>query len=281
MNDKGLKYRFFKNRLFSVIIFLFSISALIPLFLIFYYIFKQGISAINWEFLVEMPKPPGEAGGGIANAIVGTFLLLSIAGVLAFPLGVAAGVYLYEFKKNKLADWVRLGVEIIQGVPSVVIGIIAYVWIVLPFGFSAVSGGIALAIMMIPMIIRSTEETLLLTPDSLKEASLSLGVPYYKTIIKVTIPAGLSGIVTGSLLGISRIAGETAPLLFTAFGSDFMNLNILKPVRALPHSIYIYSISPYPEWHQLAWAASLVLIVMVLSLNLIAKYLAGKWKIQY
>jgi phosphate transport system permease protein len=173
-------------------------------------------------------------------------------------------------------------VEILQGIPSIVIGIIAYVWIVMPLRtFSAVSGGIALGIMMLPIIVRSTEETLKLIPESLKEASLALGVPYYKTILKVIVPAGLSGIVTAVIISIARVAGETAPLLFTAFGNPFMNLNILKPVNSLPLLVFNYAASPYPEWHALAWGASLVLAVFVLALNVFAKVLTKKWKVQF
>lgn len=282
MDHGNLYIRFAKDYLFSFIIIALSVISILPLFLIFYYILEQGLSVINWDFLIHVPKPVGETGGGVANAIVGTILLIFIACCLALPAGITTGVYLSEHKRSHLAYWVRLGVEIIQGTPSIVIGVIAYIWIVKPTaGFSALSGGVALSLMMLPLVIRSTEETLSLIPNDLKEASLALGVPYYRTIIKVALPAGLSGIITGILLSISRIAGETAPLLFTAFGNPYMNLNILKPVDSLPHIIYNYAISPYPEWHQLAWAASLILIIMVLLLNLSIRLLVSKWKIQY
>ncbi|MEJ2068123.1 MAG: phosphate ABC transporter permease PstA, partial [Deltaproteobacteria bacterium] len=219
----------------------------------------------------------GEEGGGIANAIVGTFLLIIIASVLAVPVGVLSGIFLNEYKRSKLSEVVRMCVEVLMGIPSIVLGIVAYVWVVLPLkSFSALSGGIALSIMMLPVIIRSTEETLKLIPETLREASLALGVPYYRTIIKVIIPVGMSGILTGILLSIARIAGETAPLLFTSFGNPYMNTNILKPTETLPHLIFIYATSPYKEWHQAAWGASFILVIFVLGLNLISKYFARR-----
>ena len=279
--DKFL-FRLFKDRLFKIAVIFFSFASIVPLLLILFHIFKNGVAVINWQFLTSLPKPVGETGGGISNAIVGTCMLLGVSCTLAIPLGIGAGIYLSEHKEGRLSYLVRLCVEILQGIPSIVIGIIAYVWIVLPLRtFSAVSGGIALAIMMLPVIVRSAEETLKLIPDSLKEASLALGVPYYKTILKVVLPAGLSGVVTGIILSIARVAGETAPLLFTAFGNPFMNINLLKPVNSLPLLVFNYAASPYPEWHALAWGASLVLGVFVLLLNVFAKVITKKWKVQF
>jgi phosphate transport system permease protein len=224
----------------------------------------------------------GEAGGGISNALAGSGILVLIASLISIPLGILAGIYLSEYRKVRFAYFSRLSVEILQGIPSIVIGIIAYIWIVLPMGsFSALSGGVALGIMMLPVIVMSTEETLKLIPDPLKEASLALGVPYPRTILKVILPAGLSGIGTGVILGIARIGGETAPLLFTAFGSPFMGLDIFKPVNSLPLLIFNYATSPYPEWHTLAWGASFVLVVFILSLNILAKMVTRKWKVQF
>jgi len=255
---------------------------MIPLLLIVFYIITNGISSLSWTFLTEIPTPVGEKGGGIANAMVGSFLLVIIACLPSIPLGIAAGVYLSEHKKSKWAYWGRLATEVLQGTPSIVIGIIAYVWLVVPMGgFSALSGGIALGIMMLPMIIRTTEETLNLIPDSLKEASLALGVPYYRTILRVILPAGLSGIMTGVLISVARIAGETAPLLFTALGNAFMNWNVMKPVNSLPVLIYNYATSPYPEWHRVAWGASCVLVVFVLTLNLVVRIITRRWKVQF
>jgi len=221
-------------------------------------------------------------GGGISNALVGTLMLIAISCSVSIPFGVFAGIYLSERKEGKLSFLVRLSAEILQGIPSIVIGIIVYAWVVISMGtFSALSGGIALGIMMLPVIVSATEETLKLIPDTLKEASLSLGVPYSRTILKVILPAGMSGIVTGILLSVARIAGETAPLLFTAFGNPFMEVNIFKPINSLPLLIFNYATSPYPEWHALAWGASFVLVVFVLLLNVTTKVVTKRWKVQF
>jgi phosphate transport system permease protein len=276
------KWRKVKDRGFMTCVILISLLSMLPLFLILFYIIKNGLSALSWNIFFEIPKPVGEKGGGISNAIVGSFFLVIIAGVPSIPLGIAAGVYLSEHKDSKLSYLGRLAAEILQGTPSIVIGIIAYLWIVVPIGgFSVLSGGIGLGIMMLPMIVTSTAETLNLIPDSLKESALALGVPYYRTVMRVILPAGLSGILTGVLIGIARIAGETAPLLFTAFGNAFMNWNVMKPVNALPLLIYNYATSPYPEWHRLAWGASCILVGFVLSLNLFIRIFTRRWKIQF
>lgn len=278
----NLKKRKIKNNIFKILVFSLSVFLAIPLFLILFYIFKQGISSINWDFIFSLPKPVGETGGGIANAIIGTFLLMIIASVIAIPLGITIGIFLNEFKKSRLLYFVRLCVDILQGTPSVVVGLIAYLWIVKSMGsFSALSGGIALCIMMLPVIITTTEETLKLLPSSLKESSYALGVPYYSTILKVVLPSALNGIVTGIMLSLARIAGETAPLLFTAFGSPFMNLNIMKPISSLPHIIFTYATSPYNEFHSLAWGASFILILFVLIMNISAKLIAKRWKVTF
>lgn len=282
MNRKGTSLRIAKDSGFKAMIIVVSFSSMVPLLLIVFYVITNGISSLSWTFLTEIPKPVGEKGGGIANAMVGSFLLVIIACLPSIPLGIAAGVYLSEHKKSKLAYWGRLATEVLQGTPSIVIGIIAYVWLVVPMGgFSALSGGIALGIMMLPMIIRTTEETLNLIPDSLKEASLALGVPHYRTILRVILPAGLSGIMTGVLISVARIMGETAPLLFTALGNAFMNWNVMKPVNSLPVLIYNYATSPYPEWHRVAWGASCVLVVFVLTLNLVVRIITRRWKVQF
>jgi phosphate transport system permease protein len=252
------------------------------MFFILFFIVRKGISVVDWTFLTHLPKPVGEIGGGISNAIIGTLLLIVISTALSVPVGVFAGIFLCEYRKGRFAYFVKLAIEILQGIPSIVIGIIAYIWVVLPMGsFSGLSGGVALGLMMLPVIITSTEETLKLIPDGFREASLALGVSYPRTILKVVIPAGLSGILTGILLSIARVTGETAPLLFTAFGSPFMNSNILKPLNTLPLMIFNYATSPYPEWHTLAWGASFLLIVLVLGLNLFTKVVTRKWKMQF
>lgn len=280
--SRVLRLRHLKNRVFGALVILLSFLSTVPLFLIFFFIFREGISSISWEFLVNLPKPVGEVGGGIANAIVGTFMVVTTASIMALPVGIMVGVYLAEFGKGRLGYTVRLCMEVLQGIPSIVIGIIAYVWLVRPVGgFSALSGAVALAMMMLPVVVRTTEETLRLVPQTLKEASLALGAPYYLTILRVVLPAALSGIVTGALVSIARIAGETAPLLFTAFGNPFMNWSLLKPVNTLPLIIFNYAISPYKEWHSLAWGASFVLVACVLLLNLLAKAITRKWKVAY
>ena len=267
-------FRLAKDLGFRIYLATSTLILLIPLILILYYIVSNGINVINLDFLTSLPKPPGVLGGGISNAIVGSGLLIGIAGALSIPFGVALGLFLNEFSETRLASAVRICVEILQGIPSIVIGIIAYLWIVVPLGgFSAFSGGIALAMMMLPMVVRATEETLKLIPHSLKEASLGLGVPYYRTMIKIIVPAGANGILTGVLLGVASVAGETAPLLFTAFGNPFMTVNITQPVNSLPLIIYNFATSPYSDWQQVAWGASLVLIIFVLGLSLLARTL--------
>ncbi|MGA2406982.1 MAG: phosphate ABC transporter permease PstA [Bacteroidales bacterium] len=280
--DKLLKLRFYKDKLFKSGIILLTLLSTVPLLLILFYIVKQGITAINWDFFINLPKPVGEKGGGILNALIGSGIIIFIASLIAIPFGAIAGLYLSEYSRDKLAYWVGLCVDVLQGIPSIVLGIIIYLWIVKPTGrFSALSGSIALAIMMLPPIIKSTEETLKLIPGTIKEASLSLGVPYYKTILRIILPMGLSGIISGSILSISRVAGETAPLLFTAFGNPFITTNILKPMSSLPLLIFNYASSPYDEWHKLAWGASFVLIMLILFLNIVTKILERRWKIQF
>lgn len=272
-----------KNSIFKAAVISLSFMVIIPLILILYHIIANGIRVINWEFLSSMPRPVvGESAGGVFNAIVGTVMIVFTALLLSVFVGVGAGVYLSEERCSKVAYWIRLGSEILQGVPSIVIGIAAYAWVVMRFGgFSAFSGSVALSLMMLPVIVRSTEETLNLIPGEIKEAAFALGAPRYRTILKVVLPSGLSGITTGILLSVARVAGETAPLLFTAFGSPYLNFYIFKPMAALPLSIYYYATSPFEEWHALAWGASFVLVVMVLVLNLVSKAVIKKWKVQF
>ena len=282
MKEASVRGRILKDKIFKFLVILISFTSILPMFLILFFITRNGISVINWQFLTHLPRPVGESGGGIYNAIIGTGMLILLACLVSVPIGIAAGIFLSEYRKGKVVYCTRLSVQILQGIPSIVIGIIAYVWVVVPAGsFSALSGGIALGIMMLPVIVMATEETLKLVPESLREASLALGVPYSRTVLKVILPAGLSGILSGILLGIARVAGETAPLLFTAFGSPFFNLNVLKPINSLPLMLFNYATSPYPDWHRLAWGASFVLIVLVLGLNLFTKLVAKRWKVQF
>ena len=280
--DKSIKYRYIKSSIFKALIILFTVVCTLPLLLVLYRIFREGINAINWEFLVNLPKPVGESGGGIGNALVGSGLIILVSSIMAIPMGISIGLYLSENRKSKLAYWTLLSVDVLQGIPSIVIGIIIYLWIVKTMGsFSALSGSIALSLIMLPSIIKSTEETLKLIPDSLKEASLSLGVPYYRTMLKIILPSGMTGILSGIILSISRVAGETAPLLFTAFGNPFMNTNVMKPMSSLPAIIFNYAISPYEDWQKLAWGASFILILVILLLNIITKIAQRRWRVQF
>jgi len=282
MKEPSIRRRILWDKLFKALIVLLSFCSILPMFLILFFITSKGISVINWRFLTQLPKPVGEIGGGISNAIIGTLILIGISTAFSVPIGILGGIFLSENRKGRLASVTRLCVETLQGIPSIVIGIIAYIWLVVSMGsFSALSGGVALGLMMLPVVITATEETLKLIPESLREASLALGVSHPRTILKVILPAGVSGIVTGILLSIARVTGETAPLLFTAFGSPFMNLNILKPINSLPLMIFNYATSPYPEWHTLAWGASFILIVFVLGLNLFTKVVTKRWKVRF
>jgi phosphate transport system permease protein len=242
------------------------ILVLVPLFAIFAYLVYRGIGSINWAFLTQTPKPVGEAGGGMANAIVGSAFILAIASLFGVPIGVGAGIYLAEFGRNRFGDTIRFVADVLNGVPSIVIGIVAYAIVVLSQRhFSALAGGVALAIMMIPTITRTTEEMLLLVPQALREAAYGLGIPRWRTTLSITLRTATSGVITGIMLAFARVAGETAPLLFTAFGNQFWNLRVNQPTAALPLQIFTYAISPYDEWHRQAWAGALVLIILIVS----------------
>src|ERR1700722_20040669 len=276
-----VKYRIGKSSAFKTLTVVLAFACVLPLVAILLYIIRAGITKINWHFLVNIPKPVGESGGGIANALLGSMIIIAVAALIAIPIGILCGIYLNEYKKTKLAYWSRLSVDILQGVPSIVIGIVAYFWLVKPLGgFSALSGSVALAIMMLPIIIRSTEETLKLLPDSLKEAAFALGMPFHRVILKVIVPCGISGILSGVILSVARIAGETAPLLFTAFGNPYISTNVTKPMQSLPLLIFNYATSPYNDWHDLAWGASLILLLWVLLLNIITKLTTRRWRVQ-
>jgi len=253
----------------------------IPLIVILVYIIKQGVMQVNWHFLTNVPAPVGEPGGGISNALVGSIIIVAMSSMIAIPIGMLAGIYLSENPGTRLAHYSGLCVDILQGVPSIVVGIVVYFWVVKPLGtFSAISGSIALAMMMMPIVIRSTEQTLKLLPDTLKEAALSLGVPYHRVILKVIIPCGFSGILSGIMLSVARIVGETAPLLFTAFGNPYLSTSITKPMQSLPLLIFNYATSPYDDWHNMAWGASFMLLMFVLILNISTKLVTRKWNIQ-
>ncbi len=271
----------FKEKLFLFFIYFFSTLAMLPLVVILIFIFKKGFSVINWDFFTHLPPSPGEGTGGIANALTGTIELIIIAFILAVPASIIIGIYVAE-AKNRFANILSVGINILQSIPSIVIGVIAYLWVVKPLkGFSALSGGVALALMMLPLIIKATEETVKMIPPYLKEAAYALGAGYRHTILKVILPASSGGIISGILLALARIAGETAPLLFTAFGNPFINLNPLKPVDSLPLLIFNYSMSPYDNWHAVAWGASVVLILLVLIFQITGKMVSEKWKVEF
>ncbi|MCK6531330.1 MAG: phosphate ABC transporter permease PstA [Myxococcales bacterium] len=249
-------------------------AALIPLGLVLYYVTSRGIGGLDWAFFTELPKPVGEAGGGMANALLGTLELVGLACLFGIPPGVLAGVYLAEFGQHRFAKLVRFSADVMSGVPSITIGIFVYTLIVLRTkSFSAYAGGVALAVLMLPTVTRTTEELLRLVPESLREAALGLGVPKWRATLSVVLRTAAPGIATGIMLAIARVAGETAPLLFTAFNNAFWPTGLAQPTASLPVQIYTYAVSPYDDWHQKAWAAALVLIGMVLILNVAARVL--------
>jgi phosphate transport system permease protein len=283
----GIKRRKVKDKLFRYVIYGFTFTCLAVVFIILYYIFEKGITCLSWSLFTQNPKPVGESGGGVLNAIVGSLMLVSVASVIAIPLGISVGIFLAENRGKKMADRVSLAIDVLQGVPSIVIGMVVYIWIVKPMGaiwnisFSALSGSIALAIMMLPPVIKNTEETLVLIPITLKEAALSLGASDFRTTMKILLPTGIGGIFSGAMLGIARVLGEVAPLLFTAFGNPYLSFNIMKPVNSLPQVIFNYGTSPYDDWHRIAWGGSVVLVGFVLILNFIVKFFESKWKVQF
>lgn len=242
------------------------VLVLVPLGAIFAYLVYKGIGAINWAFLTQTPKPVGEVGGGMANAIAGTVLILFIASIMGVPIGIGAGIYLAEYGRNRFGNLIRFTADVLNGVPSIVVGIVAYAIVVLGQGhFSALAGGVALAIMMIPTITRATEEMLLLVPQALREASYGLGVPRWRTTLSITLRTATSGVITGVMLAFARVAGETAPLLFTAFGNQYWNWKVNQPTAALSLQVYTYAISPFDEWHKQAWGGALILIILIVA----------------
>jgi phosphate transport system permease protein len=251
-----------------------TVAAVVPLFSVLAYVIAQGIGGVRPTFFTELPRPVGELGGGMANAIVGSAVLVGLGSLIAVPLGVLGGVYLAEFGTNRFGRLVRFSSDVMTGVPSIVVGIFVYTLIVLSMRrFSAIAGGVALAILMLPTVTRSTEELLKLVPDSLREAALALGISRWRATLFVVLRTAAPGIVTGVLLAVARAAGETAPLLFTAFNNRFWSQGLDQPIASLPVQIFTYAVSPYRDWHQQAWAAALVLLLLVVILNLGARYL--------
>ena len=243
-----------------------SVLVLAPLVAIFGYLLYKVIGSINLAFLTKIPKPVGESGGGMANAIIGSVMILGLGSIFGVPLGIGAGIYLAEFGHGKLVTLVRFTADVLNGVPSIVVGIAAYTMVVLPQQhFSAFAGGVALGIMMVPTIARTTEEMLLMVPNTIREAALGLGIPQWRATLQVTLRTASKGVITGCMLAFARVAGETAPLLFTAFGNQFWNVNPNQPTAALPIQIFSYAISPFDEWHKQAWAGALILIVLIVA----------------
>jgi phosphate transport system permease protein len=246
--------------------------AVVPLVVILGYLIKEGAGALSLDFFTHMPRPAGEPGGGMANAIVGTLILVGVASVIGLPVGIGAGLYLAEHKGTKLAELVRFLADVLNGLPSIVMGIFAWEFLVKPLGhFSALAGGAAIGAMMIPLVTRTTEEMVRTVPQSLREAALALGYPRWRTSLQIVLRTALGGIVTGVLVAIARVAGETAPLLFTVMGNQFWSTDLTQPIAALPLQIYTYATGPYDDWHAQAWAGSLVLIGLVLLISVIAR----------
>jgi phosphate transport system permease protein len=253
------------------------VLVLVPLGAVFGYLVYKGIGSINWAFLTQIPKPVGESGGGMANAIAGSAFILLIASVMGVPIGIGAGIYLAEYGRNRFGDLVRFTADVLNGVPSIVIGIVAYGIVVLTQKhFSALAGGVALAIMMIPTITRTTEEMLLLVPNAVREAAYGLGVSRWRTTLSITLRTATSGVITGVMLAFARVAGETAPLLFTAFGNQYWNWKMNQPTAALSLQIFTYAISPFDEWHRQAWAGALILIVLIVAAVSAVRIVAGR-----
>jgi phosphate transport system permease protein len=249
------------------------VLALVPLAFILFFLVSQGIQSLNFAFFTQMPKPVGEVGGGMANAIVGTLMMSGLGALFAMPIGVVSGVYMSEYAGTRLASTVRFAADTLNGVPSIVIGVFVYGIAVLPFKqFSALAGGLALGIMMIPIVARTTEELLLLVPHTMREGALALGATRARAVFGVVVPAALPGIVTGAVLALARIAGETAPLLFTAFNNRYFSTDLNQPISSLTVQVYTYAISPYADWHRQAWAGALVLVSIVLVCSLLVRF---------
>jgi phosphate transport system permease protein len=250
------------------------VSALIA---IFAYLLIKGAGSVNWAFLTNTPKPVGEIGGGMANAIVGSAMVLGMGSLMGIPFGIGAGVYLAEYGHNRLGSLVRFTADVLNGVPSIVIGLVAYGLVVFRQGhFSAFAGSVALAIMMVPMVARTTEEMLLLVPQQVREAAFGLGIPQWRTTISITLATARAGILTGIMLAFARIAGETAPLMFTALGNQFWSFSPNQPIAAVPLQIYTYALSPYDDWHRQAWAGALVLVALIVGTISVVRYLFAR-----
>jgi phosphate transport system permease protein len=262
-------WRKFKNAAVQCVACLCALLVILPLCLVFYHLFRSGLGAVNWDFFTQLPKPVGELGGGMANAIAGTLELLGLAALLGVPVGILGGIFLSEYGHSRLNWWIRFGADVLNGVPSIIWGMVVYLLVVMPMhGFSAWAGGIVLGMIILPLIMRTTEEVLVLVPQGYREAALALGISQSRAILQIVVRTALRGIMTGILLALARVAGETAPLLFTAFGNRYWNHNLSDPIAALPLQIFNYAISPYEDWHRQAWAGALVLLLFVALINI-------------
>ena len=269
----SLSRRKLLDRSMTVLTALCAVFAVTSLFVILGYIFAGGIRALSFSFLVNSPKPVGEPGSGIANAITGSVILIIVGSLIGLPVGILAGIYLSEYGSNKFGNLLRFLIDTLTGTPSIVVGVFVWTVMVQPMGhFSALAGGVALGIMMMPIVARTTEEMIRLVPHSLREAALALGAPRWRVTLGVVLRTAASGVATGAMLAIARIAGETAPLLFTALGLNYLSTNLLQPMASLTFQIYYYAQSPYEEWHDMAWAATLVLVTMILTLNIAVRF---------
>ncbi|WP_136526755.1 phosphate ABC transporter permease PstA [Geomonas ferrireducens] len=269
----GMAFRKAKNHLMSFVMLACTLAVLIPLALIFVHIVKMGLSSLSIDFFTHIPAPTGEPGGGMANGMLGSLIMIGGASLIGLPIGILGAIYLSEFGGSKMSTTIRFAADVLSGTPSIITGMVAYTLLVVPMkGFSGLAGAVALAMIMIPIVLRTTEEQLKMVPGSLREASLALGVPFWRTSLKVTLRSAMSGVLTGILLAVARIAGETAPLLFTALGNQFWSKNVMQPMAALPLQIFSFAIAPYEDWHKLAWAGALVLVSVMFGLSLTARY---------
>lgn len=269
----SVAFRKAKNHLMTAIMLAATAAVLIPLGLIFFHIVKMGLSSLSVDFFTQIPKPTGEAGGGMANGMVGSALMIGMASLIGLPVGIFGAIYLVEYGGSKVSTVVRFAADVLSGTPSIITGMVAYTLLVVPMkGFSALAGAVALSMIMIPIVLRTTEEQLKMVPGSLREASLALGVPLWRTSLKVTLRSALSGVLTGILLAVARVSGETAPLLFTALGNQFWSRKVTEPMAAMPLQIFNFALSPYEDWHRLAWAGALVLVTVMFCLSLTARY---------
>jgi phosphate transport system permease protein len=275
VNSTNYRSRRYKNAAMNALFVICAVLVVSPLAFVLFHLVREGASALNLDFFIHLPKPVGQTGGGMGNAIAGTFELLGIAAIIGVPIGVLGGIFLVEYGSEQFNNWVRFWADVLNGTPSIVWGMVAYGLVVLPMkSFSAYAGGLALGFIMIPLVLRTTEEVLVLVPRSYREAALALGLARWRMIARIVLPTALRGIVTGVLLAMGRIAGETAPLLFTAFGNNFWSNHLSEPIAALPLQIFAYAISPYEDWHRQAWAGALVLVLLILGLSVGVRFLS-------